>query len=30
MNLKLVAVDGDGNEVPGEKLILEGASVEVE
>ena len=28
--LKLVAVDGDGNEVPGEKLILEGASVEVE
>jgi hypothetical protein len=28
--LKLVAVDGDGNEVPADKLILDGVSVEVE
>jgi hypothetical protein len=28
--LKLVAVDGDGNEVPADALILEGVSVEVE
>jgi tyrosinase len=28
--LKLVAVDGDGNEVPADDLILEGVSVEVE
>ena len=28
--LKLVAVDGDGNDVPADALILEGVSVEVE
>lgn len=30
VRLKLVAVDANGNEVPAEKLILEGVSVEVE
>jgi tyrosinase len=30
VTLKLVAVDGDGNEVPADKLILDGVSVEVE
>jgi hypothetical protein len=28
--LKLVAIDGDGNEVPADALILESVSVEVE
>ena len=28
--LKLVAVDGDGNDVPADTLILESVSVEVE
>jgi hypothetical protein len=30
VRLKLVAVDGQGNEVPADRLILEGVSVEVE